>query len=61
MMYPLMNRAVLEVATRETGQAPDKKFELEETNEITEELVLDDLYPKTETRKAFNRPKRPGR
>ena len=60
MMYPLMKRAVLEVAGRE-GLTPDKKFDLEETDEITEDLVLAELHPKVEVRKGFSRPKRPGR
>jgi len=61
MMYPLMKRAVLEIASREGGLTLDKKFELEGTDEITEELVLGELHPKVEARKGFSRPKRPGR
>ncbi len=61
MMYPLMKRAVLEVATSEIGLTVDKKFEVEDPTEITEELILGELHPKVEERKAFNRPKRPGR
>lgn len=60
MMYPLMKRAVLETASR-TGVEVDKKFEVEETDEITEETVLGDLHPRVEEKKAFSRPKRPGR
>ncbi len=61
MMYPLMKRAVLEVASQEAGLTLDKKFEVEEPSEISEDLVLGDLHPKQEQRKAFSRPKRPGR
>ncbi len=61
MMYPLMKRAVLEIATREAGLQIEKKFEVEETSEITEDVVLADLHPKVEEKKAFSRPKRPGR
>ena len=60
MMYPLMKRAVLEVASRE-GLTLEKKFEVEDPSEITEESVLADLHPKLEERKGFSRPKRPGR
>ncbi|KAK1756487.1 hypothetical protein QBC47DRAFT_380049 [Echria macrotheca] len=60
MMYPLMKRAVLEIAARE-GLTVDKKFEVEETDEITEAGVLDELHPRVEEKKAFSRPKRPGR
>lgn len=61
MMYPLMKRAVLEMASGECGLTVDKKFEVEEPSEITEESVLDELHPKIEVKKAFSRPKRPGR
>ena len=61
MMYPLMKRAVLEIAGREAGLSIDKKFEVEETSEITEDVVHEDLHPRVEEKKAFSRPKRPGR
>ena len=61
MMYPLMKRAVLQIAADQAGVNPEKRFELEETDEITEALVLAELHPKAEERKAFSRPKRPGR
>lgn len=61
MMYPLMKRAVLEVADREAGLKLEKRFEVEEPAEITEQMVLDDLHPKAVARQGFSRPKRPGR
>ncbi|KAM0561970.1 hypothetical protein ACHAPJ_002411 [Fusarium lateritium] len=61
MMYPLMKRSVLEVAEREAGLKLEKKFEVEEPSEITEQSVLDDLHPKVAARQGFSRPKRPGR
>ncbi|KAI1384777.1 actin depolymerizing protein [Hypoxylon trugodes] len=61
MMYPLMKRAVLEVATKEAGLHIEKKFEVEEVDEITEQTVNSDLFPEAETKTAFRRPKRPGR
>ncbi|KAK3985237.1 hypothetical protein QBC44DRAFT_335502 [Cladorrhinum sp. PSN332] len=61
MMYPLMKRAVLAVAESEAGLQPVKRFEVEEVDEITEDSVLDELHPKVEVKKAFGRPKRPGR
>lgn len=60
MLYPLMKRAVLDIAARE-GATVDKKFEVEEPAEITEELVLQELYPQEVQKQAFSRPKRPGR
>ncbi|KAL2150498.1 hypothetical protein VTH82DRAFT_7061 [Thermothelomyces myriococcoides] len=61
MMYPLMKRAVLSVAEEEAGLRPDKRFEVEDPSEITEQGVLDELHPKVEAKKGFSRPKRPGR
>lgn len=61
MLYPLMKRAVLTVAESEAGLKIEKKFEVEEPNEITEQTVLEDLHPKVTARQAFSRPKRPGR
>lgn len=61
MMYPLMKRAVLDIAEKECGLTLEKKFEVEEPSEITEDSVLEELHPKVEVRKGFSRPKRPGR
>ena len=61
MMYPLMKRAVVTIAEKEAGRQPDKKFEVEDVSEITEKDVMEELHPKVEAKKAFSRPKRPGR
>ncbi|CAJ2509743.1 Uu.00g056430.m01.CDS01 [Anthostomella pinea] len=61
MLYPLQKRAVLTTATDECRIKVDVKFEVEEPAEITEESVMSELFPKTETKTAFRRPKRPGR
>jgi len=61
MIYPLMKRAVLTVAETEAGLKVDKKFEVEDPSEVTESSVLEELHPHVEVKKAFNRPKRPGR
>ncbi|KAI0526401.1 hypothetical protein F5B22DRAFT_156583 [Xylaria bambusicola] len=61
MIYPLQKRAVLTLAETECGCIVEKKFEVEDPSEITEELVLEELFPKVETKTAFRRPKRPGR
>ncbi|KAK4149359.1 hypothetical protein C8A00DRAFT_47007 [Chaetomidium leptoderma] len=60
MMYPLMKRAVLTIAEKE-GLTPEKKFEVEDASEITEQAVMEELHPTVEVKKAFTRPKRPGR
>jgi twinfilin-like protein len=61
MMYPLMKRSVLAIAEKEAGLQPDKKFEVEDASEITEQGVMDELHPKVEVKTGFSRPKRPGR
>jgi twinfilin-like protein len=61
MLYPLMKRAVLTVAESEAGLKLEKKFEVEDPSEITEQSVLEDLHPKVTARQGFSRPKRPGR
>ncbi|KXX81862.1 Twinfilin [Madurella mycetomatis] len=60
MMYPLMKKAVLAIAEK-SGLQPEKKFEVAEPSEITEEAVFAELHPNVEVKKGFNRPKRPGR
>lgn len=49
------------MAEKECGCVVEKKFEVEDPSEITEELVLEELFPKVEAKPAFRRPKRPGR
>ncbi|KAJ2899824.1 hypothetical protein MKZ38_002766 [Zalerion maritima] len=61
MMYPLMKRAVITMAEQECGVKADKKFEVDDPSDLTEETVLDDLHPKVAARAGFARPKRPGR
>lgn len=61
MMYPLMKRAVLDVAEGQAGLVLEKKFEVDEPGEITEAGVLAELHPQVEVRHGFSRPKRPGR
>lgn len=61
MLYPLMKKSVLVLAEKQFGLTPEKRFEVEDPTEITEESVLDDLHPKVAARQGFARPKRPGR
>ena len=61
MMYPLMKRAVVTIAESEAGLKIEKRFEVEEPAEITEDLVTSELHPQAEVKTAFKRPKRPGR
>jgi twinfilin len=59
MLYPLMKRAVLEIAEKEASVVPEKKFEFEEPSEISEEAVNEELHPAPVQRRGFSRPKRP--
>ncbi|KAH7329455.1 hypothetical protein B0I35DRAFT_456815 [Stachybotrys elegans] len=61
MLYPLMKRTVLEIAEKQASLKLEKKFEVEEPGEVTEQSVLEDLHPKVTARQGFSRPKRPGR
>ncbi|KAI0010221.1 hypothetical protein F4779DRAFT_627309 [Xylariaceae sp. FL0662B] len=61
MMYPLMKRAVLAAAESEAGVRVDRRFEVEDPAEITEQSVAAELFPHAEAKTAFRRPKRPGR
>jgi twinfilin len=61
MMYPLMKRAVITGAEQAAGLKVKKRFEVEETSEITEAFVMNELHPQVEVKTAFKRPKRPGR
>ena len=60
MMYALMKKAVLSAAEN-AGLKVEKKFEVDDPSELTEQTVLDDLHPKAIARQGFARPKRPGR
>lgn len=40
MVYPLMKRAVLDVASAEVGLSTDKRLEAEDPVEVIEDLVL---------------------
>ncbi|RYP17873.1 hypothetical protein DL765_004271 [Monosporascus sp. GIB2] len=45
MLYPLMKRAAIEIAEQECGLVAEKRFEMEDLTELTENLVLEELYP----------------
>lgn len=61
MMYPLMKRAVVQMAENECSIQVDKRYEIDDLSELTEQTVLDDLHPKAHVNKGFAKPKRPGR
>jgi twinfilin-like protein len=61
MMYASSSRSAVTIAENEAGLSIAKRIEASDPGDITEESVLGDLHPKVETKKAFERPRRPGR
>jgi twinfilin-like protein len=61
MLYAASSRSAIQVAEAEAGLKVEKKIEASSPDEISEESIDGDLHPKVEVKKAFERPKRPGR
>lgn len=61
MLYAASSRSAIQVAEAEAGLKVEKKIEASSPDEISEESIDADLHPKVEIKKAFERPKRPGR
>jgi twinfilin-like protein len=61
MLYAASSRSAVQVAEAEAGLKIEKKLEASTPEDVSEESVLGDLHPKVEVKKAFERPKRPGR
>ena len=61
MLYAASSRSAVQVAQDEAGLAVEKKIEASSPDEISADSIDDDLHPKVEVKKAFERPKRPGR
>ncbi|KAL3425011.1 cofilin/tropomyosin-type actin-binding protein [Phlyctema vagabunda] len=61
MMYAASSRSAQQIAGEEAGLTIDKKIEAGSPDEIDENSIDDDLHPKVQVKKAFDRPKRPGR
>jgi len=61
MLYSTV-KSVASSSCEDIGLKIDKKLEISEAHEITEELLIEVLHPPTEDKKlAFNKPSRPGR
>lgn len=60
-MYASSSRSAITIAENEAGLTIAKRIEASDPSDVTEESVLVDLHPQVETKKAFERPKRPGR
>jgi len=61
MLYAASSRSAVQIAEAEAGLKIEKKIEESSPGDVTEQSVLGDLHPKVEVKKAFERPKRPGR
>ncbi|KAH8770375.1 hypothetical protein F5882DRAFT_181690 [Hyaloscypha sp. PMI_1271] len=61
MLYAASSRSAIQVAEAEAGLKVEKKIEASSPDDISEESIDGDLHPKVEVKKAFERPKRPGR
>ena len=61
MLYAASSRSAVQVAESEAGLKVEKRLEAGEPDDITEQSINEDLHPKVEVKKAFDRPRRPGR
>jgi len=61
MLYAASSRSAVQVAEAEAGLKIEKKIEAGSPDDISAESIESDLHPKVEVKKAFERPKRPGR
>lgn len=61
MLYASSSRSAVQVAQAEAGLTVAKRIEESNPSDISEESIQSDLHPKVETKKAFERPRRPGR
>ena len=51
----------MQIAETDAGLKVDKKLEMSDPDDITESSIEEEFKPKVEVKKAFERPKRPGR
>lgn len=61
MLYAASSRSAVQVADSEAGVKVEKRIEASDPEDVTEQSILEDLHPKVEVKKAFERPRRPGR
>lgn len=61
MIYASSSRSAQQLAESEAGLVIEKRLEAGSPEDISQESIDSDLHPKTEVKKAFARPKRPGR
>lgn len=61
MLYASSRAAVVTIAEKEAGLTVAKKLEASGPDEITEAVLEEEFKPTVEVKRAFDRPKRPGR
>ncbi|RDL30167.1 uncharacterized protein BP5553_10445 [Venustampulla echinocandica] len=61
MLYAASSRSAVQVAEAEAGLKIERRIESSSPEDVTEESIMEDLHPKVEVKRAFERPKRPGR
>lgn len=61
MLYATSSRSAVTLAETRAGLTIEKKIEASSPGEISAESIDADLHPKVEVKKAFERPRRPGR
>ncbi len=61
MVYASSRSWAVKIAETEAGLAVEKKLELSDPEDISEGSIDEEFKPKVEVKKAFDRPKRPGR
>jgi len=61
MVYASSRSWAVKIAETEAGLMVEKKLELSDPEDISESSIEEEFNPKVEVKKAFDRPKRPGR
>ncbi|KFX98856.1 hypothetical protein V497_01755 [Pseudogymnoascus sp. VKM F-4516 (FW-969)] len=61
MLYASSRQGVVSVAEKGAGLKIAKKIEASDPDELSPESIEEEFKPKVEVKKAFDRPKRPGR
>lgn len=61
MIYATTCRTVVRIAETEAGLTIEKRLEVSEPEDLTEKSIDEEFKAKVEVKKAFDRPKRPGR
>jgi twinfilin len=61
MVYASSRSWAVKIAEDEAGLIVEKKLELSDPEDISESSIEEEFNPKVEVKKAFDRPKRPGR